>query len=566
MSIRLKNFNDYKYERIDYESTKNKINNLFKKLIKCNDKDSYINIVKKLFKIERHIEEMCDYADIRNMRELDNQFYKDEMDYWNSYKNKFDSLFIPFYNELLNSKYKDDLNDLVPSNFFKIIDYQSKTTSDEISDLVKKENELKLAHRNLNKTPIMYKNEEMSLLSINHWCSNKDRKVRKNAHDAINDFYYEHRNEYDDILFNLINIRNEIAKKLGFKNYVEYSLYRRKRFDYDYNDIRKFRESVIKYINPICEMMSEWQKEELKVDELMYYDSIFFKEMPKVKIIGNKLLNKLKSSFKKTDNDLYNLYKNMLNKGYIDLAQSENKATFNITNYLAETGVPVITGNFKNNYVDIKTATHEMGHSFQKYNASIKDKDYIISSLLKYPAMEVAEMFSYAMELIMMKQVENLFNKKEYKKFCFMKMHSLISNLPYMCLVDEFQEEIYSNEHLKVEDIRKTWSKLTKKYQLEKSNSGHINLDEGGSFYKTSHIYIDPFYYIDYALSYVGAFSIWNKCNNDLSFFKEIGSIASYYSFKDLINNYNMPNPFDDKTIEKISNTLKEELLKYKVD
>ena len=566
MSIRLKNFNDYKYERVGYDSTKDMIDKLYKKLIKCNDKDSYIRIVKKLFKIEKHIEEMCDYADIRNMRELDNKFYIDEMDYWNTYKVKFDSLFVPFYNELLKSKYRDDLKDLVPSNFFNIIDYQSKTTCDEISDLVKKENDLKIAYRNLNKTPIMFKGEEKTINTITPWCSNKDRKERKLAHDTINDFFYEHRNEYDQILFDLIVTRNSIAKKLGFKNYVDYSLYKRKRFGYDYSDIRKFRESVIKYINPICEMMSQWQKEELKLDELMYYDSIFFKEAPKVKIRGEKLLNKLKTSFKKTDIDLYNLYKNMLNKGYIDFKQSDNKVTFNITNYLAETGVPVITGNFKNNYMDIKSATHEMGHSFQKYNASIKDKDYIISSLLKYPAMEVAEMFSYAMELIMMNQVNNLFSKKEYKKFCFMKMHGLISNLPHMCLVDEFQEEIYSNDNLKVEDIRKTWSKLIKKYQLERTNRGHINLDEGGSFYKVSHIYLDPFYYIDYALSYVGAFSIWNKCDKDLSFFKEIGSIASYYSFKDLINKYNMPNPFDDKTIEKISKTLKEELLKYKVD
>ena len=76
---------------------------------------------------------------------------------------------------------------------------------------------------------------------------------------------------------------------------------------------------------------------------------------------------------------------------------------------------------------------------------------------------------------------------------------------------------------------------------------------------------MDPFYYIDYALSYFGAFAIWSKCDNDLNLFKEIGSVASYYSFKELINKYNMPNPFDENTVKEIANKLKEELNNKKI-
>ena len=167
-----------------------------------------------------------------------------------------------------------------------------------------------------------------------------------------------------NLLYNLITIRNKIAKQLGFNNYVEYSLYKLKRFDYDYKDINKFRNNIIKHIIPICSMMNEQKKKELKLDELKY------------------------------DND------------YIDLETRDNKVNFSITNYLTESCIPVITGNYKNNYLDVQTTTHEMGHSFQKYCASIKDKDYIVSPLLKYPTMEVAEIFSYSMELIMMNYLD----------------------------------------------------------------------------------------------------------------------------------------------------------------
>lgn len=554
------NFNDIKYERIDYDKTSIIVIDLIEKLTSCNDFDKYIEVVRKINNIQNHIEEMYDYADIRNMRNSDDEFFKNEIEYWNSIKVKFDSLFLPFYNELNNSKFKEQLNKYLPSNFFKVIEYQSKVTSDEITDLVKQENELKMKYRNLNKTKIEFDGEEKTIVFISGLFSNKDRKMRKKAHDAINDFYHSKQSEYDKIFFDLIFIRNQIAKKLGFNNYVEYSLYKLKRFGYDYKDINKFRNNIINNIIPICKVMSDWQKDELGLDELKYFDTIFFSEMPQIKVNGIELLNELRDSFKNVDIELSILFNSMIDNDYIDLVQRDNKVNFSITNYLTESCTPVITSNYKNNYLDVQTTTHEIGHSFQKYCASIKDKDYIVSPLLKYPTMEVAEIFSYSMELIMMKYVNNIFSEDDYQKYCFMKIYNLLGNLPYICLVDEFQEKIYSNTNLKIEDIRKTWLNLVKKYHLERSNSGHINLDEGGYFYRQTHIYLDPFYYIDYALSYFGAFSIWSKSNKNLDVFKKVGSVASYYSFKELIDKYNMPNPFDEKVVEDVANKLIKEL------
>ena len=146
-----------------------------------------------------------------------------------------------------------------------------------------------------------------------------------------------------------------------------------------------------------------------------------------------------------------------------------------------------------------------------------------------------------------------------------MKIYNLLFNLPYICLVDEFQEMLYSKEDLKLEDIGNIWLYLVNKYHLEKSNLGHINLESGGYFYRQSHIYLDSFYYIDYALSYFGAFAIWNGCENDISLFKEIGGVASYYSFKDLIDKYNMPNPFNKSTVKDITTKLENELKRKKL-
>lgn len=563
----MKNFYKIKYERCDYDKIKIEIDGLIIKLKSTKSFNKYITIIYKINKIHKYIEEMYDYADIRNMRDLDNQFYKDEIDYWNEYKSKFDLLFISFYEEINSSKFKDQLREVMPNNFFTIIEYQLRLNSKEVIDLIKEENELKTRYRNLDKEKVLFDGKEYSFAELGQYLSNKDRDIRKKVHDALNDFYYSKQSIYDDILFNLVNVRNKISQTLGFSNYVQYSLLSLKRIGYDYKDITKFREYVIKYIVPICEKLRTWQKEELGVEELKYYDTVFYEDMPNLKYNGKKLLREFKKVFENVDSEASKLYNDMLLNKYIDLETNGNKVNFAITNYLVQSGLPVITGNFKNSYMDVIITSHEFGHSLQKYCSSIEDKKYFVSPLLKYATMEIAEMFSYSMELILIAYVRNLFKTdKDYKKYSFMKTYNLVIYLPYICLVDEFQERIYTKENLKVEELREVWLELVKKYSLEQSNSGHINLDSGGYFYRQSHIFLNPFYYIDYALSYFGAFTIWNKCENDLSLFKELGSVASYYSFKDLIDKYNMPNPFDENTVKNIAQFLDKELEEKRVD
>ena len=96
------NFNEIKYERLDYDKTKKSVEELISKLIKCDNYNEYLELVKEIIKIQNHIEEMFDYADINNMRNVEDKFFVEEIKYWNENKVKYDSLFLPFYNELNN--------------------------------------------------------------------------------------------------------------------------------------------------------------------------------------------------------------------------------------------------------------------------------------------------------------------------------------------------------------------------------------------------------------------------------------------------------------------------------
>ena len=553
------NFNDYKYKRLDFEETKDKINSLIDSFIGSNNESECISYFKSIIDIQNEIEELADYADIRNMRDGSDEFFAKEMDYWNETKNQFDVLFNPFYKAVLNHKYLESLKSKAPENFFNTIEYQLRITSEDIIELQKRDNELKKAYRDIIRTKINYNGEEINLSSFSKYFDSENPEVRKSAHNAYNDYFYSHLSELDNIISELVEVRNKIAVTCGFKDYSEYSIYKLRRFGYDYKDIKVFREGIIKYFLPLCESLRELQKRNLGVDELHYYDTIFFKDSIQLKYHGEYLVNKFIEVFYKIDKSLGQFFEESVKNNYIDLLARKDKVGFAVTNYLSKMGVPVITCNYKDTIYDVNVTLHEMGHGYQKLNASDSDKSYVVSSLLKYPTFDVCEMFSYGMQLIGLDYVDDLFDSDNLEKYKYSFYKDIITSLPYMALVDEFQETIYK-ENLSGESIRQKWLELAKKYEQDINNSGHINLDSGGYFYRQSHIFIDPFYYIDYAISYFGAIAIYSKCQSGLETFNNAARVASYYPLKSILDMYSIPNPFDEESIKSMSEMLQKKL------
>lgn len=459
----MKKFNDIKFVRPDYESTKEKIDTLITDLKNCSNIEEFLKIVKEINEIQNKIEEMYDYADINNMRALNDEFYKEEIEYWNAFKPKFDLLFKPFYQIMITSSFKDQLVGLIPENFFNTILSKSKITSDDVLVLEQRENELKLEYRNLKKSTIMFEGEKLTLSNVSKYFTSNDRDMRKKAHDAVNEYYYINSKKYSHVLYELIQVRNEIARRLGFNDASEYSLHSLRRFGYDYKDISLFRNNIVKYFSPLCERIDDIKKEELGLEKMEYFDTVFFKESPEPLYKNEELLNRLKGVFTSIDSKLGKLYSDLLENGYIDFCTREDKVSFSITNYLVCECLPVITGNYKGIYNDILTTTHEVGHSYQKYIAGIEDKKHIVSSLLKYPTFEIAEMFSYAMQLIATDYVDSIFSLDDFEKYKFLFICNLITTMPYICLIDEFQETIYKKKDLKEEEIGKIFINLSKK-------------------------------------------------------------------------------------------------------
>ena len=189
------NFNDLTYERVKYDVAKERVDSLLKKLKEANNYEDFEKFVREINNIQIHIEQMYDYADICNMRNNKDEYYNNEITYWNEYKPKFDLLFKPFYECILNSKYKNQLKEIMPINFFNSIEYNLKIQTEDIIELKQRENQLMKEYKNIIFSKVIYDEEEHNLTYIASFFSNQDRNVRKKAHDAYNDFYLQHQEQ-----------------------------------------------------------------------------------------------------------------------------------------------------------------------------------------------------------------------------------------------------------------------------------------------------------------------------------------------------------------------------------
>ena len=82
----------------------------------------------------------------------------------------------------------------------------------------------------------------------------------------------EHEAEFDRIYDELVKVRTQIAKKLGYPSYVELGYDRMNRTDYNAEMVANFREQVRDYIVPVATKLRERQRSRIGVDQLLYYD------------------------------------------------------------------------------------------------------------------------------------------------------------------------------------------------------------------------------------------------------------------------------------------------------
>jgi len=557
----MEKFSDLEYVRVNLETFKREMDELLLKFDEALSAKEQLEIFSLMTTISNHAETMCELGVVRFTLNTKDEFYEKERDYIDDLYPELTAISTDIYKKMLNSKFREGLEADLGSLYFKKAEYSLKTYSDDVKDLLKKENKLGSDYdKLLSSASILYKGKKRNLEQLKSFMVDDDRMVRRESNELYFGFMSENMSEFDRIYDELVKVRHEIATKLGFNDFVELGYLRMERMDYDQEMVKVFRKQVIEEIVPIATKLRNRQAKRLGVDKLEYSDINYMFTSGNPKPQGNPewIVDQGRKMYEELSEDTSVFYKFMIDHELIDLVAKPGKSGGGYCTYFNDFKAPFVFSNFNGTEGDITVLTHEMGHAFQSYKSS-----HIPQSELRDPTLESCEIHSMSMEFLTYPWME-IFFEGDNDKFKFMHMSDGLLFIPYGVLVDAFQHYIYENPTYTPKERRAKWRELEKIYLPTLSYEGNEYLSNGGYWQKQSHIYQDPFYYIDYTLAQICAYQFFVRDLKDHeSTWKDYVTLCSAggsKSFLGLVELANLKSPFEEGVIKDIIKVIDEKL------
>ncbi len=550
-------FNEFKYERPNYNEVKKSLYNLIENLKNTDTAEKQYEYIKDINKIRNHIQTMGTLVEIRHSINTQDKFYDGEQNYWDEYSPLYDELNSVFYKELVQSTFKSELEKKLGKQFFTLAEFSLKSFSPDIIKDLQLENKLSSEYTKLiASAKISFQGKIRNLSELNSFIQHIDREIRRNASDIKYKFFKNHEAEIDRIYDDLVKVRTKIARKLGFKNFVELGYIRMKRSDYNPEMVVNFRKQVQKYIVPAASKLYERQKERLGLDTLTYYDEKFEFKTGNARPKGNSewILSNAKKMYSELSPETNEFFNFMLQENLLDLVTKKGKAGGGYCTYIPDYKAPFIFSNFNGTSGDVDVLTHEAGHAFQVYSSR-----WIEIPECNFPTYESCEIHSMSMEFFTWPWMD-LFFKEDADKYKFAHLGSAIKFIPYGVTVDEFQHYVYENPNATPSDRKSAWRKIEKKYLPYKNYNDCGFLERGCWWFQQSHIFNVPFYYIDYTLAQICALQFWNRANKNRNEawndYIKLCKAGGTKSFLELVEYANLESPFEDGCISSIINSI----------
>ena len=546
-------FEDFTYTRPAMESLKEGFQTLLKDFESATTKEAANTAFKEIYALRREFSTMYNICHIRHTINTKDAFYEDENNFFDQNSPTITDLSNRFYKLLLASPYRKDLEAKWGKQLFVIAELGEQTFKPTILEDLQTENKLSSDYSKLKAgAKIDLEGKEYNLSSIIPLETGKDRSLRKKASTAKWAFYEKNSAEIENIYHQQVDVRNRIAQKLEYKNFVGLGYARMLRSDYNAEMVANFRKQILEHIVPLASKLYKRQAKRIGVDKIRYYDENyrFASGNPAPKGSPSWIVNHAKQMYRELSPETDEFFKFMNDNNLMDLVNKDGKATGGYCTYIDQHRSPYIFSNFNGTSGDIDVLTHEAGHAFQVYSS----RDIGLSEY-NWPTYEACEIHSMSMEFFTWPWM-HLFFEEDVEKYKFAHLAGAVCFLPYGVAVDEFQHVVYENPNMSIEERNAAWKAIEEKYLPHRDYDGNAFLEKGGFWQRQSHIFASPFYYIDYTLAQICAFQFWKKDQEDHTGawkdYLRLCQVGGSQSFLDLVKYANLQSPFDDGCVESV--------------
>ena len=432
------------------------------------------------------------------------EFYVAEKEYYDEIGPSAQNYMIEYASALLDSPFRAELEKALSPVLLKSLEVERKSMSPEIIEDMVEENKLVSEYSQLMAgMEFEFRGEKMPRTLLAKYYKDDDRNTRREAYEALGKGLAEHAEALDSIYDKLVHVRDRMAKKMGYKNFVELGYYRMGRLCYDQNSVKTFRENVLRDIVPVVARMRIENAKRMGIEKYMFYDDGVIVPGGDPKPCGKEGIfaaaREMYHSMGKDPGDFIDM---MIDNEAFDVDSRKNKWGGGYCTEFPKFKQPFILANFNGTAGDVDVMTHEAGHALNAY--LIADNRFALE--LGCGGMETAETHSMSMEFFCWPHMKKFFGENA-GKYRFMHALDSLSFIPYGTMVDAFQHIVYENPDMTPAERNAAWLELEGKFRPHISFEGMPYLEKGTRWQYQMHIYESPFYYIDYCLAQTAAFN-----------------------------------------------------------
>lgn len=355
---------------------------------------------------------------------------------------------------------------------------------------------------------VSFRGQEHTLVRMGRYLEEPDRATRQEAWELVAARRLQEAATFESLFDQLLGLRSRIARHAGFADYRSYAFRARGRFDYTPADCECFHQTVAEEFIPLLAELHQKRQRQMGLVQLRPWDLAADPwNRPPLKPFQQveELTSKSQAIFDGLDSELGAGFRQMRDLQLLDLANRKGKAPGGYQSTLSESRLPFIFMNAIGVQRDVETLLHEAGHAFH----TLATRDEHLHAYRSAP-IEFCEVASMSMELLGQDRIEAFYTAPEAARSRRTHLEGIVSIFPWIAAVDAFQHWIYTHPNHSPSERASAWIDLMERFGGSVDWHGY-ETQRAALWHRQLHIFIHPFYYIEYGIAQLGALQVWSN-------------------------------------------------------
>lgn len=507
-----------------------------------------LHSLRKIGDVTEDYYSMMTIAQIRNYADVNDTFYSAEMEYLDTWDARIQSEYNQLFKMIQQSRFQSMTREIYGSSGAEDMQMSAQSSSKEILSLQEQEKKLEAQYY------YEYAQATVTTPEGEVLFSSLDSQGQTAYYSQFIDRYNQ---TLGTLYLELVSLRDQMAQLLGYDSYTEVADLNMHRSSYTREQIQQFRELLKQTLVPVYGGYLEDFYRRAENQTSAGYVYLMGEPSPTPQGDWKDTLERFSQVFSQMALETGECYEYLLSHGFIDAQPSQTKANVTFSTLIYSLNTPFLFANMDGSENDVYSISHEFGHCFAIWEQLKR------GSRSEGRSMDVCEIHSQAMQMMTLPYYEAFYGEdadvaRRYDVF------TIVSGILTAALNDEFQEQIYRQPQMTVEQLNELYLELALEYGLV-VESPYSDLETFSKGWFTTNQYFDtPFYAIDYSLSGCVALEFLQRSMEDSQ-----GALDTYlvlvrqdagYDFLTVLEKTGLQSPFSEEQLVELSELLEDVL------